>query len=63
MKVDRTKTVNGVDISSLSSDQQHYMRVHSGHHSRAHLEEMKNSMERGSDFNTSHIEAMRKVGK
>jgi len=63
MKIDKTKTINGVDISNLTLEQQHYMRVHSGHHTKAHLEEMKNSMESGSNFNTSHINAIRKVGK
>tara|TARA_Y100000593_G_C4144928_1_gene254153 strand:- start:253 stop:438 length:186 start_codon:yes stop_codon:yes gene_type:complete len=58
-----TFKVKGVDIGSLNKNQRSAIRRHSAHHTKKHIQEMVSSMNRGSSFNQSHIQAMRKVGK
>jgi hypothetical protein len=57
------ESVNGVDISSLSSEEQSAMRTHAGHHTEQHLVYMKDLMTQGIDFGSAHEQAMMEVGK
>lgn len=55
--------VKGVDISKLSKRQQETMKKHSKHHSKKHMQYMKNSMLRGATFSQAHKRAQKAVGK
>ena len=57
------ESVNGVNISGLKEEDKISMRLHASHHTKKHLEEMVKSLKRGMDFEQSHNEAIRKVGK
>ena len=62
MALDNISTLNGVDLSGLTERQKADLRVHAGHHSKAHIRAMVNAMKRGSNFNQSHEQAMQNVG-
>ena len=55
--------VKGVDVSSLTKRQQDTMKKHSKHHSKKHMQYMKNSMLRGATFSQAHKRAQKAVGK
>ena len=55
--------VKGVDISKLTKSQQNTMKKHSKHHSKKHMQYMKNSMLRGATFTQAHKRAQKAVGK
>jgi len=55
--------VKGVDLSKLSKRQQETMKKHSKHHSKKHMQYMKNSMLRGATFTQAHKRAQKAVGK
>jgi len=59
---DSVPTVNNIDVSRLTIQQQSDLRAHSQHHSSEHILEMVNSMEAGMSFGDAHNEAVRKVG-
>ena len=54
--------VKGVDITNLTKSQKEKMKKHSSHHSKRHLEYMKNSMRRGASFSKAHQNAQKNVG-
>ena len=55
--------VKGVDISRLTERQQTAMKKHSVHHTKKHLEVMRDMMLKGKSFTQSHTEAKKLVGK
>ena len=55
--------VKGVDLSKLTKRQQENMKKHSKHHSKKHIQYMKNSMIRGATFTQAHKRAQKAVGK
>ena len=55
--------VKGVDLSKLTKRQQETMKKHSKHHSKKHMQYMKNSMLRGATFSQAHKRAQKVVGK
>jgi len=55
--------IKGVDMSSLTKRQQQTMKKHSQHHSKRHMEYMRNSMKRGATFTQAHKRAQKAVGK
>jgi hypothetical protein len=55
--------VKGVDLSKLTKRQQETMKKHSKHHSKKHIQYMKNSMIRGATFSQAHKRAQKAVGK
>ena len=55
--------IKGVDVSSLTKRQQDTMKKHSKHHSKKHMQYMKNSMLRGATFSQAHKRAQKAVGK
>ena len=55
--------VKGVDLSKLTKRQQETMKKHSKHHSKKHIQYMKNSMLRGATFTQAHKRAQKAVGK
>ena len=55
--------VKGVDLSKLTKRQQETMKKHSKHHSKKHIQYMKNSMLRGATFSQAHKRAQKAVGK
>ncbi len=55
--------VKGVDLSKLTKRQQETMKKHSKHHSKKHIQYMKNSMVRGATFSQAHKRAQKAVGK
>ena len=54
--------VKGVDMSGLSIRQQQTMKKHSQHHTKRHMEYMRNSMVRGATFTQAHKRAQKAVG-
>ena len=54
--------IKGVDISKLTKSQQTTMKRHAKHHTKRHLEYMKNSMRRGTSFSKAHQNAQKMVG-
>ena len=54
--------IKGVDVSKLTKSQQEKMKSHAKHHTKRHLEYMKNSMKRGTSFSKAHQNAQRMVG-
>ena len=57
------KKVKGVDVSSLTKRQQDTLKRHSKHHTKRHMEYMRNSMKRGATFTQAHKRAIKAVGK
>ena len=55
--------VKGVDLSKLTKRQQETMKKHAKHHSKKHIQYMKNSMLRGATFTQAHKRAQKAVGK
>ena len=55
--------IKGVDMSSLTKRQQQTMKKHSQHHSKRHMEYMRNSMKRGATFTQAHKRAQKAGGK
>ena len=55
--------IKGVDMSSLTKRQQQTMKKHSQHHSKRHMEYMRNSMKRGATFTQAQKRAQKAVGK
>jgi len=55
--------VKGVDLSKLTKRQQETMKKHAKHHSKKHIQYMKNSMQRGATFTQAHKRAQKAVGK
>ena len=55
--------VKGVDLSKLTKRQQETMKKHSKHHSKKHIQYMKNSMLKGATFTQAHKRAQKAVGK
>jgi|TARA_R100001015_G_C4598244_1_gene153316 hypothetical protein len=55
--------VKGVDLSKLTKRQQETMKKHAKHHSKKHMQYMKNSMLRGATFSQAHKRAQKAVGK
>tara|TARA_Y100000114_G_C11721064_1_gene308500 strand:- start:903 stop:1076 length:174 start_codon:yes stop_codon:yes gene_type:complete len=55
--------VKGVDLSKLTKRQQQTMKKHAKHHSKKHIQYMKNSMQRGATFTQAHKRAQKAVGK
>ena len=55
--------VKGVDLSKLTKRQQETMKKHAKHHSKKHMQYMKNSMLRGATFTQAHKRAQKAVGK
>jgi len=55
--------VKGVDLSKLTKRQQQTMKKHSVHHTKKHIQYMKNSMLRGATFSQAHKRAQKAVGK
>ena len=46
--------IKGVDMSGLTKRQQQTMKKHSVHHTKRHMEYMRNSMKRGATFTQAH---------
>tara|TARA_Y100001970_G_C14239821_1_gene864182 strand:- start:3101 stop:3274 length:174 start_codon:yes stop_codon:yes gene_type:complete len=55
--------IKGVDMSSLTKRQQDTMKRHAKHHTKRHMEYMRNSMKRGATFTQAHKRAIKAVGK
>tara|TARA_R100001443_G_scaffold52052_1_gene63805 strand:+ start:151 stop:324 length:174 start_codon:yes stop_codon:yes gene_type:complete len=55
--------IKGVDMSDLTKRQQQTMKRHSKHHTKRHMEYMRNSMKRGATFTQAHKRAQKAVGK
>ena len=55
--------VKGVDVSKLTKRQQDTMKRHAKHHTKKHMEYMRNSMKRGATFTQAHKRAIKAVGK
>ena len=55
--------IKGVDMSGLTKRQQQTMKKHSVHHTKRHMEYMRNSMIRGATFTQAHKRAQKAVGK
>ena len=55
--------IKGVDMSGLTKRQQQTMKKHSQHHTKRHMEYMRNSMMRGATFTQAHKRAQKAVGK
>ena len=55
--------IKGVDMSGLTKRQQQTMKKHSVHHTKRHMEYMRNSMMRGATFTQAHKRAQKAVGK
>ena len=55
--------VKRVDLSGLTKRQQQTMIKHSQHHTKRHMEYMRNSMKRGATFTQAHKRAQKAVGK
>ncbi len=50
-------------MSGLTTRQQQTMKKHSQHHTKRHMEYMRNSMMRGATFTQAHQRAQKAVGK
>ena len=55
--------IKGIDMSGLTTRQQQTMKKHSQHHTKRHMEYMRNSMVRGATFTQAHQRAQKAVGK
>ena len=55
--------IKGIDMSGLTTRQQQTMKKHSQHHSKKHMQYMRNSMMRGATFTQAHKRAQKAVGK
>ena len=55
--------IKGVDMSDLTKRQQQTMKRHSKHHTKRHMEYMRNSMKRGATFTQAYKRAIKAVGK
>ena len=55
--------IKGIDMSGLTKRQQQTMKKHSQHHTKKHLQYMRNSMMRGATFTQAHKRAQKAVGK
>jgi|TARA_R100001163_G_scaffold36879_1_gene28225 hypothetical protein len=55
--------IKGIDMSGLTTRQQQTMKKHSQHHTKRHMEYMRNSMMRGATFTQAHQRAQKAVGK
>ncbi len=55
--------IKGVDMSGLSKRQQDSLQKHAKHHTKRHMEYMRNSMKRGATFTQAHERAQKAVGK
>jgi|TARA_R100000315_G_scaffold28838_1_gene11343 hypothetical protein len=55
--------IKGVDMSGLTKRQQQTMKKHSQHHTKKHMQYMRNSMMRGATFTQAHKRAQKAVGK
>ena len=55
--------IKGVDVSKLTKRQQDTMKKHSKHHTKRHMEYMRNSMVRGATFTQAHKRAQKAVGR
>tara|TARA_R100000900_G_scaffold138884_1_gene118224 strand:+ start:221 stop:394 length:174 start_codon:yes stop_codon:yes gene_type:complete len=55
--------IKGIDMSGLTKRQQQTMKKHSQHHSKKHMQYMRNSMMRGATFTQAHKRAQKAVGK
>ena len=55
--------IKGIDMSGLTTRQQQTMKKHSQHHTKRHMEYMRNSMMRGATFTQAHKRAQKAVGK
>ena len=55
--------IKGVDMSDLTKRQQQTMKRYSKHHTKRHMEYMRNSMKRGATFTQAHKRAQKAVGK
>tara|TARA_B100000925_G_C21821919_1_gene393270 strand:+ start:304 stop:465 length:162 start_codon:yes stop_codon:yes gene_type:complete len=49
--------------SMLNSSQEKQMKKHKEHHSKKHMDMMRNLMIKGSSFKSAHNKAMKEVGK
>ena len=47
----------------LTTMEKQTLKSHSKHHTKKHMEYMRNSMKRGATFTQAHKRAMKKVGK
>ena len=54
--------IKGIDMSGLTKRQQQTMKKHSQHHSKKHMQYMRNSMMRGATFTQAHKRAQKAVG-
>ena len=50
-------------MSGLTKRQQQTMKKHSQHHTKKHMQYMRNSMMRGATFTQAHKRAQKAVGK
>ena len=55
--------IKGIDMSGLTTRQQQTMKKHSQHHTKKHMQYMRNSMMRGATFPQAHKRAQKAVGK
>ena len=55
--------IKGIDMSGLTTRQQQTMKKHSQHHTKKHMQYMRNSMMRGATFTQAHKRAQKAVGK
>ena len=55
--------IKGVDMSGLSKRQQDSLQKHAKHHTKRHMEYMRNSMKHGATFTQAHERAQKAVGK
>ncbi len=55
--------IKGIDMSGLTTRQQQTMKKHSQHHTKKHMQYMRNSMMRGATFTQAHQRAQKAVGK
>jgi|TARA_Y100000310_G_C20189686_1_gene581909 aconitase B len=49
--------------SILTSSQEKQMKKHKDHHSKKHMDMMRDLMGKGSSFKSAHNKAMKEVGK
>ena len=50
-------------MAELTEKQKNTMKKHSVHHTKKHMEYMRNSMVRGATFTQAHKRAQKSVGK
>jgi len=49
--------------SMLNASQEKQMKKHKEHHSKKHMDMMRDLMRKGSSFKSAHTKAMKDVGK